>query len=444
MTTPPEGFPASVPAKAKQAGEVRARWAWTEPSVWSERMLTALEQGVKGGVWYSLMDKVYAADTLEAALARVARNRGAAGVDRQTVAAFAQRADAELARLGAALRAGTYRPQAVRRVHIPKPGTRQTRPLGIPTVRDRVVQTALRAVLEPIFERDFHPRSFGFRPGRGCKDALREVDRLLNAGYVHAVDADLKGYFDAIPHAPLMAHVRKKVADGRVLALLEAFLSQSVFEGLETWTPEEGTPQGAVMSPLLANVYLDPLDHLLSAAGFEAVRYADDFVVLCRTPHEAHEALDLVRRFCAEAGLTLHPDKTRVVDAREPGGFEFLGYRFERGRKWPRKKSLQKLKAAVRAKTRRTNGHSLSCVIAELNRTLEGWFAYFRHSHRTTFPSLDGWVRMRLRSVLRKRAGRKGRGRGEDHRRYPNAYFDAQGLFSLASAHARACQSARR
>ena len=211
-----EETPASVPEGATQAGAVRARWAWTEPGVWTERMLTALEQGVKGGCWFSLMDKVYAPRTLQAAWERVRRNAGGAGVDRQTVEQFSQHDAADLQRLHEALKSGTYRPQAIKRVYIPKPGSREKRPLGIPTVRDRVVQTALRCALEPIFERDFHPQSYGFRPGRGCKDALRRVDGLLKAGYTHVVDADLKGYFDSIPHEPLMARVATKVSDGKI------------------------------------------------------------------------------------------------------------------------------------------------------------------------------------------------------------------------------------
>jgi RNA-directed DNA polymerase len=246
---PTEPTPAAVPAEATQAGEVRARWAWTEPCVWTDRMLTALEQGVKGGVWFSLVDKVYAPRTLRRAFEDVKANDGAAGVDRVTVAMYAQRLDEHLDTLSRQLREGTYHPHAVRRTYIEKDGGAGTRPLGIPTVRDRIVQTALRYVLEPIFERDFAPHSYGFRPGRGCKDALRRVQALLDAGYTHVVDADLQSYFDSIPHGPLLARVREKVADGRVMAMLEGFLTQHILEGLRTWTPEGGTPQGAVMTP---------------------------------------------------------------------------------------------------------------------------------------------------------------------------------------------------
>jgi RNA-directed DNA polymerase len=431
-------IPTAVPATATQVGEVRARWAWTEPAVWTERMLMALEQGVRGGRWFSLVDKVYALPTLHAAFARVKANGGAAGVDHQTVAMYEARLDANLAELSKSLQAGTYRPQGIRRHWIDKPGSRDKRPLGIPTVRDRIVQTALRLVLEPIYERDFAAQSYGFRPQRSTKDALRRVDALLTDGYVHVVDADLQAYFDSIPQAPLRARMQTKVSDGRVLALLEAFLGQEIFEGLTHWTPEEGTPQGAVISPLLSNVYLDPLDHHMAAQGFEMVRYADDFVVVCRTEAEAQRALSELQRWTEAAGLRLHPTKTRVVDARQPGGFDFLGYHFERGYRWPRTKSLRQFKETLRRKTRRTHGQSLAVIIDDVNRTVRGWYGYFQHSHHTTFARLDGWLRMRLRSILRKRAGLRGRGRGVDHQRWPNRFFAAQGLFSMVAARAAA------
>ncbi len=426
------------------AGEIRARWAWVEAEVWTERMLTALEQGVRGGKWYSLMDKVYALPNLRRAFERVKANQGAAGVDHVTVEEFECHLEENLEKLSRSLEDGSYRPQAIRRVWIPKPGGKEKRPLGIPTVRDRVVQAALRAVLEPIFERDFAAQSYGFRPNRGCKDALRRVDALLTAGFCWVVDADLESYFDTIPHAALLDRVREKVTDGKVLRLVEAFLTQKVLETAEGWLPEEGTPQGAVISPLLSNIYLHPLDQMMAQGGFEMVRYADDLVVLCRSEAQAREALERVRVWTVRAELVLHPTKTRIVDARQRGGFDFLGYHFEQGRRWPRVKSLRKFQDAIRAKTRRTNGQSLPAIVTDLNRTLKGWFAYFQHSHRFTFPALDQWTRMRLRSILRYRQGGKGRGRGADHLRWTNAFFAAQGLFSLTAAHAAACQSSRR
>lgn len=408
-------------------------------------MLAALEDGVKGGRWYSLKDKLVRRTTLSHAFEDVRKNGGAAGVDHQTVKMFEHRLEEELGSLLSQLAAGSYRPRAVRRTWIPKPGSQEKRPLGIPTVRDRVVQTALKYVLEPIFERQFAEHSYGFRPGRGCKDALRRVSDLLRQGYVHVVDADLKAYFDSIPHEKLMDRVEQRVADKEVLKLVRAFLDAKVMDGLETWQPEKGSPQGAVISPLLANIYLDPLDHQMAGDGFEMVRYADDFVVLCRSEDDALRALAKVRAWTEDVGLTLHPEKTRVVDAQQQA-FEFLGYRFDRGRRFPRRKSEQKLKATVRARTSRTNGNSLKSIVQSLNPVLRGWFEYFKHSHKTVFPTLDGFVRRRIRSILRKRSGRKGsaHGHGADQTRWPNAFFDRCGLWSMTTAYALACQPATR
>jgi RNA-directed DNA polymerase len=258
------------------------------------------------------------------------------------------------------------------------------------------------------------------------------------------VDADLKSYFDTIPHQALLKRVEEKVSDGRVIKLLASYLEQGVMEGMASWTPETGTPQGAVISPLLSNIYLDPLDQLMAAQGIEMVRYADDFVILCRTEAEAQQALSYVQSWTARNGLSLHPEKTRIVDATKRGGFDFLGYHFERGYKWPREKSIKKMRATIRRKTRRTNGQALSTIIEDVNRRLRGWFEYFKHSHQTEFADQDSWIRMRLRSILRKRQGLSGRGRGADHQRWPNAYFARRGLFSLVSAHAALCQSSRR
>jgi RNA-directed DNA polymerase len=398
-------------------------------------MVSALENGVKGGRWYSLMDKVYAPATLSAAWARVRANKGAAGVDGQSIERFEAKAELYLGELSTALREGSYRPQPVRRVEIPK-GDGRTRPLGIPTVKDRIVQTAVKLVLEPIFEATFCPASYGFRPGRGCRDALREVARLIEDGDTAVVDADLAGYFDTIPHERLMSRVEERVSDGRVLALVRSFLGQDILRDLQRWTPTEGTPQGAVISPLLANVYLHPLDERMAAGGYRMVRYADDFVVLCKSREEAAAALAEITAFAAENGLALNPDKTHVGDCRNVGeGFEFLGYRFEAGRRWVRKKSLTRLKEGIREKTRRTCGQSLRAVVADLNPMLKGWFGYFRHAHPYTFTTLDRLIRRRLRAILRKQEKRRGFALcPADHRRWPNAFFAQAGLFSLHTA----------
>jgi RNA-directed DNA polymerase len=281
--------------KAMQGAETRARKRPTnrvKAVVWTERMLSALGNGVKGGKWFSLMDKVFAPTTLVAAWAKVRDNKGVAGVDGQSIERFAVRQDVYLTELSAALRDGTYRPQAVKRVDIPK-GDGKTRPLGIPTVKDRIVQQAVRLAIEPIFEHGFAEGSYGFRPGRGCHDALRVVDTLIKEGFTHVVDADLQAYFDTIPHDRLMQRVEEKISDGRILDLIRGWLKADILKGTEQWTPTGGTPQGSVISPLLANIYLDPLDKLMAARGYRMVRYADDFVILCRTRVVAEHAFSM-------------------------------------------------------------------------------------------------------------------------------------------------------
>lgn len=436
----------AVPARARQGAEdtgeePRRRW-WMEASVWTERMVSALENGVKGGRWFSLVDKLIRPATLEAAWRKVASNKGAAGVDGQSIERFAAQAERYLAELQASLVDGSYRPQPVKRVEIPK-GDGKTRPLGIPVVKDRIVQTALKMVIEPIFEVQFRTGSYGFRPGRHCKDALREVDRLVKEGYAWVVDADLASYFDTIPHDRLMALVAGSISDGRVLGLLESFLRQDIMKGMERWQPVTGTPQGAVISPLLANLYLHPLDLLMEQSGRRMVRYADDFVILCRSEADARCVLREVQAWVAANGLTLHPDKTRIGDCRQPGeGFDFLGYRFEAGRRLVRKKSLKVLRAKVRHRTLRSRGASLRRIIDDVNPVLRGWFGYFQHATPGVFRSIDGFVRRRLRAVLRKQERRPGFGRCEaDHRRWPNAFFAEQGLFTLQTAFAQARHS---
>ena len=403
-------------------------------------MLATLEHHrVRGGKWHSLIDKVYKPENLYSAYREVAANQGAPGVDHVTIEDFTAGLIRNITKLHDQLRTGEYRPQAIKRVNIPKPGTQETRPLGIPTVRDRVVQAALRHVLEPILEKQFAEHSYGFRPDRGCKDALRRVDKLVKSGLKYTVDVDLKSYFDTIPHAGLVRELRKYVADNQVITLVEKFLHAEVFDGLKHWTPTSGAPQGAIISPLLSNLYLNELDHLMTSSGYEMTRYADDLVIQCKTREEAETALAMVQQWTAQRGLTLHPTKTKIVHVDEEG-FEFLGYRFIRHRRFPRKKSLMKFKDAIRSKTTRTSGRSLQAIIADVNRTLRGWFEYFKHSWRTTFPEIDGWIRGRLRSILRKRHGRQGRARGLDHHRYPTRLFAELGLFSLTAAHARECQ----
>jgi len=425
----------AVPARATQGAEARD-WSWVEDTVWTDRMVSALVNGVKGGRWYSLMDKVFAPDTLEAAWEKVLGNEGAAGVDGQSIKRFEAHAELYLTELSTALRNGSYQPQPIRRVEIPK-GDGRTRPLGIPTVKDRIVQTAVKFALEPIFEAMFRPTSYGFRPGCGCRDALREVAQLIADDYAYVVDADFESYFDSIPQERLMQRVEERVSDGRILALLRSWLKQDIMHGLQRWTPIAGTPQGAVISPLLANIYLHPLDDLMAARGHRMVRYADDFVVLCKSREEADAALAEIRAWVAENGLRLHPDKTHVGDCRRRGeGFEFLGYRFEDEKRFVRKKSLNRFKDSIRVKTRRTRGQALSRIVADLNPLLRGWFAYFKHAHPHTFRRLDQFIRRRLRSLLHRQLRRRsGMGRTlADHLCWPNAFFAEAGLLALHTA----------
>jgi RNA-directed DNA polymerase len=428
--------------KASPVEENRSGWEWVEPSIWTDRMLTALETGVRGGKWHSLIDKVYSPKNLHAAWKKVKRNKGSAGVDHQTIGMYGQRLNRNLERLHTQIKTEQYHPQAIRRTWIPKPGKRnEKRPLGIPTVRDRIAQTALRNAIEPIFEVTFSDNSYGFRPNRGCKDALREVNHYLKTGYTWVVDVDLESYFDTINHGILMKQIQNRISDTRLLKLIHSYLEQKIMDTTKGWTPEKGSPQGAVISPLLSNIYLDPLDKLMEQSGFKMIRYADDMVILCRTQIEAETAYQILKNWTDTAKLILHPEKTRIVDSSQPGGFDFLGYHFERNFKWPSKKSMNKLKDKIRYHTRRTNGHSMEYIIIQLNKTLKGWFEYFKHSHRTTWRRIDQWIRMRLRSILRKRNGGRGRGHGRDHNKWPNAYFADHGLLFLYEAWETACQS---
>lgn len=402
-------------------------------------LATLLENKVKGGKWHTLIDKVYGELNLLSSAGKVLGKQGAAGVDRQTVEDFAEHQREELQRLHQELRDGSYRPAPVRRAWIPKPGSSEKRPLGIPAVRDRVVQTALMHVIEPILDATFHERSYGFRHGRGCHDALRCVEELLEAGYVYVVDADLKSYFDSIPKDRLQEIIRQKISDRRVLGLIQQYLDQGIMEELRTWTPDAGVPQGAVLSPVLANAYLNPLDHHMAEQGFQMVRYADDFVILCRTREEAEAALAQVKQWVASAGLTLHPEKTHIVDMREES-FSFLGYSFRGKLRFPRAKSHQKFADRLRDLTPRKSGDSLTVIIGRLNRSTQGWFNYFRHCHWSVFRDYDGTIRRRLRRLLLKR-NRRNHLRLPRHQRWPNAYFIEQGLHSLADAHTRFVQT---
>jgi RNA-directed DNA polymerase len=419
----------------------------SEPSIWTERMLSALEMGVKGGKWFSLSDKTFSAKTLEASFRKVKANGGSSGIDRVTIAQFEKNLDEEIARLSKSLMDGTYRPQAIKRAWIPKPGSKEKRPLGIPTVRDRVVQGAIRFALEPIFEREFCDGSFGFRPGRSCHKALRRVWTGLKTGRAYVLDADLKKCFDTIPHGLIMRGLEERVSDGTLLNVIVLFLKQGVmqFGDGEAWEaePTEGTPQGSVISPLLANIALHGLDLLAESQGLELIRYADDFVVLCKDRDEAESALVAVKSWVDSSGMSLHPEKTRVVDFGAGESFEFLGYEFKKDFVYPKRKSIQNLRDKVRAETPRTSGRSLAATISKLNPILSGWYRYFRYSRPSALREADQFVRRRLRSILGRWRGKRGFPGGHDNNRWPKAFFHERGLFSMEQAHAKAQSSKR-
>ena len=426
--TPPDALPPT---------DVRS---WANRAVWTKRMLSTLvERRLKHGKWYSLIDKVTGELNLFGAARKVVGRKGAAGVDGQDWESFEEQIIVETRTLAGQIAGGQYQPSPVRRVHIPKPGTDQRRPLGIPTIRDRVVQTAIVNVIEPILDNEFHDRSFGFRHGRSAHDALRVVEQKIEEGYVYVVDADLKGYFDSIPKDKLMRLLKRHIADSKVIELIEAFLNCGIMEDLHLHNPIAGVPQGAVLSPVLSNLYLNDLDHTMAEEGFEMVRYADDFVVLCRSEFEAEVALEVIKGWVKKAGLTLHPTKTKIVDSREKS-FAFLGYSFRGEKIYPRAESLAKMKSRIVELTSRNRPSSIESIAMELSRVLRGWFGYFRHCRWPVFTNLDAKIRVRLRRLLLKRH-RNNPEHLTRKQRWPNAYFTAAGLYSLREAHIRFANS---
>lgn len=431
----------------RQTRNLNPRWSWVEPEIWSDKMLTALDNGVKGGKWFSLIDKIYSKKVLERAWLKVKKNKGASGIDNISIECFTRNQDKYLEELEQKLKDGTYEPHPVKRVYIDKePGKK--RPLGIPTIKDRIAQQAAKMALEPILEKEFLDMSYGFRPNKGAKDALREVDKLLKSGYTWVVDADLTAYFDTIPHNNLMVKVKNYVSDRKFLKLIEKWLNQNIMEEGKEWKPTSGSPQGAVISPLLANLYLHDLDVLITNLGVKMVRYADDFVILTDSEEKAKALLKIVQEWSQENGLTIHPDKTHIGNYLIDGqGFDFLGYRFENRKKWIRKKSIMKFRDKIRKETRRICGKSISMVIEKVNPILKGWYNYFKHVDRWSLETFDSFVRRRLRSILRAQ-NKKSAGTGRninDHMSWPNKFFASLGLFSMEYARRLeiACQPRR-
>lgn len=419
------------------------RWQWVEASIWTDTMLLALENGVKGGKWFSLIDKVYRSSTLKAAWLKVRANKGAAGVDKITINKFEAQTDKYLEELELELKTGTYQPKAVKRVYIPK-GQGKMRPLGIPSIKDRVAQQAVKMVLEPIFEKEFLDMSYGFRPNKDARMAIKEVSRLIKEGYIWAVDADLQAYFDTISHEKLLEIIERRISDGRIINLLKMWLKQEIMEECKNWVPTLGSPQGAVISPLFSNIYLHGLDVVITKAGYKMIRYADDFIILAQSQKEAEVALGMIQNWVAEHKLTLHPEKTHLGNCMIKGeGFEFLGYRFEAGTSWVRRKSIQKFRDRIREVTSKVGGKAIDAVIVKLNPILRGWCNYFKDVTKYTLGTFDGFVRRRLRAIIQRQNKKRSFGAGWCNQKIPNKFFASKGLINMEDlqSHYRAIQS---
>lgn len=376
--------------------------------------------------WYSLYDKVFAPWNLSDAWERVRSNRGAGGVDKQSITEFGRNKEQHLAELHRLLKEKRYIPQPLRRVWIPKANGEQ-RPLGIPTIRDRVVQQALLNILEPIFEPLFHNNSYGFRPKQSTHGAISHVCRALERGKTWVVDIDLRKYFDTVNHELLLDTVNEEISDGSVLRLIRMFLKSGVMEENIFRATEEGTPQGGVISPLLANIYLNKTDWIVASKGYEMVRYADDMVILCQSQQEAEEALAELRRIIeGRMCLQIHPTKTRIICYTEET-FEFVGFMRHMKYLWPRLTTLERFKERVKLLTRRQQPCNVREVIKRLNPTLRGFGNYYRMANvKGLFRKLDEWTRMRLRCFIEKKKAVK-----HQNGQISNDFLSAIGLVSL-------------
>jgi len=370
---------------------------------------------------HSLIDKVYHKTNLELAWSQVKANGGSGGIDKVNIPAFEKVAEVELARLQQELKEETYQPMPVRRLYIPKRGNpKEKRPLGIPAIRDRVCQQALKNRLEPIFEPLFSECSFGYRPGRSTHQAMRKIYRELMEGCEWIVDADLRNFFGTVHHERLIDMIAEQVSDGRILKLIRQMLEAGYMESGKKYATPSGTPQGSVVSPLFSNIYLNRFDHEMTKKGYRLTRFADDWVILCKTQVEAAKALREARIILESLGLTLHPDKTKITHIK--WGFEFLGYKLKRGKglslplekvkkipriniyAYPTDKSIKRFIDTIRSRTKRRIPLTVYQLIDTINPVIRGWGNYYRKAHvRKLFNRLQGWIIRRIWSHRTKR-----------------------------------------
>lgn len=382
--------------------------------------------------WYSLYDKVYAKENLIEAWKKVKANRGKPGYDGESIAAFAEDEMRNLAEIQRLLKEKRYTPPPVLRVHIPKEVDAKgrvvkTRPLGVPTVRDRIAQQAVVQVIGPIFEAEFCDCSYGFRPERNQHVAIAKIREYYEQGYRWVVDADLQDFFGTLNHDLLMGFVRERIVDGSVLDLIRAWLKAGVMEDMQLKSVTTGSPQGGVISPVLSNVYLHQFDRIMTERGYRLVRYADDWVILCKLERKAERALEVAKQILeGQLKLQVHPEKTRIVHFRQ--GFDFLGCRFRFRYVTPKEKSLKKFKDRVRELTVRCRGKNLEQILGDLKHVVRGWGNYHkRYDNRARFRRLDEWIRMRLRSFIEKKKA------ALQNRRIPSKWLEAQGHVTLCS-----------
>jgi len=377
--------------------------------------------------WYSLIDKVYSLPNLLESWYEVKANKGAGGVDKESIEEFEGNLNQNLKELHRLLKERRYIPSPVRGVLIPKSSSGDLRPLGIPTVRDRVVQQAIKRIIEPIFERKFKDVSYGYRPERGAREAIQKCKEYIASGYRWVVDADIASFFDTVDHKLLMKALNEEIADGTLLDLIERFLKSGVMKDGRLKATHEGVPQCGVISPLLANIYLHCFDSVMVERGYRLVRYCDDFVIFTKLRRKAERALQVTREILEDKlKLKLHPQKARIAHAFFDG-FEFLGCLFKSGYIRPKDKSIESFKDKVRHVTRRQQPKKLDMIIERLNPVVRGWGNYFRYGNvNKLYQRLDEWMRMRLRSFLENK-----RAVTHQNKRIGNWQLKSQGLVLL-------------